>query len=186
MELVGAESTSFNEDMPWWSSCTIFCPQVHEHDHAPLAGNGVAIDLQVVDNRVFALELFGTLTLYDVVWMPGYRHAAMTPLATQRDSAWVRAFAPIDRWSVAAAVHAHSMAVLHLDESRLEDRQDEVEGACTSATLLESFEQGPVCQCSTNLNVTSAGLCLPMRIFMAVQFHVALQCASAVAASHSQ
>ena len=90
--------------------------QVREHDTASLAGNGIVHDVRTHDNRVFALELFGTVTLLDTVWTCGCRHAALIPVATFREQAWVQACVPMGRCTVAAALHAHTLAVLHLDE----------------------------------------------------------------------
>ena len=92
--------------------------QVYEHDTATLPGNGVVTALRVVENRVFAAELFGSITLLDTVWTLGQRHAALVPVATHRDQAWVHAFEPLDRNTVAAALHAHTVCLLHFDEVR--------------------------------------------------------------------
>lgn len=90
--------------------------QVREHDSVALAGNGLVHDLRVHENRVFALELFGTLTLLDTVWTLGCRHAALVPVATFREQAWVQAAVPLGRCAAVAALHAHTLAVLHFDE----------------------------------------------------------------------
>jgi hypothetical protein len=94
------------------------CLQVYEHDSVTLPGNGVVTHIKSVDNRVFVLELFGSVTLLDAVWTPGCRHAALIPVATHRDQAWVQAFVPLDRCTIAAAVHAHVVCLLRLDEAR--------------------------------------------------------------------
>jgi hypothetical protein len=109
--------------------------QVYEHDVTPLAGNGVVTNVQSVGSRVFALELFGSLTLLDVTWTPGRRHAALVPLATHRDQAWVQAFVPVDQWTVAAAVHAHALVMLRFDEAR-NYLDDTVPAEGTSRTLI--------------------------------------------------
>lgn len=90
--------------------------QVYEHDVAALSGSGAVTDIQTCGGRVFALELFGSLTLFDCTWLPGRRHAALMPLVTYRDRAWLQAFVPLSPWAVVAAVHEDALAGLRLDE----------------------------------------------------------------------
>jgi hypothetical protein len=95
--------------------------QVWEHDSAMLAGNNLVSSLQTVGSRVFAMEVFGTVTALDAVWTPGYRHAALVPLATYRGSGWIQAFTPLSKTKVVAAVHPTSLSILEVEDRTWDD-----------------------------------------------------------------
>ena len=115
---------------------------MREHDAAPLAGNGVVTDIQTRSDRVFCLELFGSLTIHDVRWTAGRGTAALVPVATHREQAWLQAFCPLARDAVAVAVHAHVVQVLRLDPLRLQsDAAHHAEGAQRAASCLLQRQQ---------------------------------------------
>jgi hypothetical protein len=102
-----------------------------------LAGNNLVSNLQAVGSRVFALEAFGTVTALDALWTPGYRHAALVPLATYRGNGWIQAFTPLNRVKVVAAMHPSSLCILEVEDRNWDSTTEGPKGV-SAANLLRT------------------------------------------------
>lgn len=82
------------------------------HFTAATFGTGCVTALQVLGSRVYAADLFGSLSVYECVWLQGSANASLVPLAVDRTPVWSPAFCALSHDHIIAAGHPFSL--LHL------------------------------------------------------------------------
>lgn len=83
------------------------------HFTAATFGTGCVTALQVLGSRVYAADLFGSLSVYECVWPQGSANATLVPLAVDRTPVWSPAFCALSHDHIIAAGHPFSL--LHLE-----------------------------------------------------------------------